>query len=213
MPNCLVEMMSALWILLTMKWRLPENEQASDAEESLQRLICNLDKRGLALQEQEHALLEEVQANKVRNRARCRQKFFEYKRVQVQKERLNTYRDMVTAHIDALNNTELNKALITTLQESAKTLKSMGAIDGVKQAELVVADVESSMAQVQELTQVLGQPINVNYSMDDWNEELEEFLRDDEGEGMAAAAAIDPPSVTRNRAPMTPRSSMMALNA
>jgi hypothetical protein len=64
--------------------------------------------------------------------------------------------------MDALKNTELNKTLIHALQESSKTLKSMGIVEGVRQAEMVVSDVETSMAQAQELSQVLNQPLMTN---------------------------------------------------
>lgn len=181
MPSCLHEVIAALWIGFTGKYRLQYADRALEAEDQLQTLLKSLDKRDAALVEQQEVLMGEVHAaHKTKNRARCKQKFTEYKRLEVQRQRLSTYKDMVLAHIDALNNTELNKALISTLQESSKTLKAMGVVDGVKQAELVVADVENSMAQVQELTQVLGQPINIEYNAEDWDAELEELLRDDE---------------------------------
>lgn len=162
-----------------------------ESEEQLQRLIENLEKRDATLSAQQDSLLSEVQMSRAsKNKVRCKQKFVEYKRVQLQRERLGTYKDTVMAHIDALNNTELNKALISTLQESAKTLKAMGVVDGVKQAELVVADVESSMAQVQELTQVLGQPIHVDYNSQDWDLELEELLKDEQHMPTAVALPV-----------------------
>lgn len=180
MPGCLHETLSALWIGITNKWRLGHDERALEAEDQLQRQLVTLDKKIATLDEQQDLALSEARVNKVKNRTRCKQKFIEYKRIEQQRDRLNTYRDMVMTHIDALNNTELNKALISTLQESAKTLKAMGVVDGIRQAELVVQDVESSMAQAQELTQVLGQPLHMDYNAVDWDTELEEMLKEDE---------------------------------
>jgi len=96
----------------------------------------------------------------------------EHKRAASQLERLVTYKDTVMQHVDALRNTELNKTLISALQESSKTLKSMGIVEGVKHAEAVVSDVEQSMAQAQELTSVLGMPIGIGLSDDELDAEL-----------------------------------------
>lgn len=200
MPSCLHELVSALWIGVMGKYRLRYEDKAEDAEEQLQGLLHSLEKRDAVLDAQQELLLADVQAARHKNKARCKQKFIEYKRVVLQRERLHKYRDMVAAHMDALSNSELNKTLISTLQESAKTLKAMGVVDGVKQAELVVADVESSMAQVQELTQVLGQPIHVDYDAADWDAELEELLRE---EDPTPVAVVVPPTMQAMSAPAT----------
>ena len=199
MPSCLHELVAALWIGFTGKYRLQYADRALEAEDQLQTLLKSLDQRDAALAEQQETLMKEVHsAHKIKNRARCKQKYTEYKRLEVQRQRLTTYKEMVMAHIDALNNTELNKALISTLQESSKTLKAMGVVDGVKQAELVVADVENSMAQVQELTQVLGQPINIEYNAEDWDAELDDLLREDDETTTPVAVVLEPRPLARS---------------
>jgi hypothetical protein len=65
--------------------------------------------------------------------------------------------------------------LISALQESSSTLKSMGVVNGVKQAEAMVSDVETSIAQVQELTALLGTPISSHITVTD--EDLDAELR------------------------------------
>lgn len=175
MPGCLNEVCSALYIALTGRFLSRADERMDETQEQLERLVTNLDARGAVLCTQQVALMAELRTMAPGERRKT--KFQEYKRVGMQRERLLAYKDMVLTHLDALSNSELNKTLISTLQESAKTLKAMGAVDGVRQAELVVADVETSMMQVQELTQVLGQPLQLDSGTHDLEAELEEMLQ------------------------------------
>ena len=154
--------------------RLSYEDKAIEAEDQLSRLLLQLDKREEVLRNTMHRALEDAHSLREKDRGRCRHKMIEYKRAQAQLERLVTYRDMVMVHMDALRNTELNKTLISALQESSKTLKSMGIVEGVRQAEAVVSDVETSMAQAQELTAVLNAPFTTSVTVTD--EELDAEL-------------------------------------
>lgn len=175
-------MISALYIGLTGRFRLTYEDQAVEAEDQLSRLLLQLDKREEVLRVAMQRASEEALQLKSKDRPRCRQKLQEYKRAQSQLERLVTYKDMVSVHMDALRNTELNKTLIAALQESSKTLKGMGIDEGVKQAEAVVSDVETSMAQAQELTAALNAPFtsNITVSDADLDAELGALLEEEE---------------------------------
>lgn len=162
MPSCWQEALSALFIAFSGKYRLNYADQALEAEDQLSRLVIQLDKREEMLRQTIQQTAQEALKLKEKDRPRCKLKVQEYKRAQLQLSRLISYKDTISVHMDALRNTELNKTLITALQESSKTLKSMGIVEGVRQAELVVSDVETSMAQAQELSQVLNQPFNSN---------------------------------------------------
>jgi hypothetical protein len=162
MPSCLQEAISALFIAFTGRYRLTYEDKALEAEDQLSRLLLQLDRREESLRNTIQQCARDALALRTRDRVRCRLKVQEYKRAQAQLDRLTSYKDMVSVHMDALRNTELNKTLISALQESSKTLKGMGIVDGVRQAEAVVSDVETSMAQAQELSQVLNAPLNAN---------------------------------------------------
>lgn len=162
MPSCLQEAISAIFIAFTGRYRLTYEDKALEAEDQLSRLLLQLDRREEALRDTVQQCARDALALRSKDRVRCRLKVQEYKRAQAQLDRLTSYKDMVSVHMDALRNTELNKTLISALQESSKTLKGMGIVDGVKQAEAVVSDVEASMAQAQELSQVLNAPLGTN---------------------------------------------------
>ena len=181
MPSCWQEAISALWIGVTGHYRLTYEDKAIEAEDQLSRLLLQLEKREDGLRTSLSRLAHEAVSLKGRDRGRCRQKVQEHKRTQAQLDRLVAYKDTVLVHMDALRNTELNKTLISALQESSKTLKSMGVVDGVKQVETVVSDVETSIAQVQELTALLGTPITTNITVTDEELDRELDLIDDSG--------------------------------
>jgi hypothetical protein len=197
MPSCWQEALSSLFIAFSGKYRLNYADQALEAEDQLSRLLIQLDKREESLRVSIQSCAQEAIKLKEKDRARCKLKVQEYKRAQQQLARLITYRDTISIHMDALRNTELNKTLINALQESSKTLKSMGIVEGVRQAELVVSDVETSMAQAQELSQVLNQPLNLNtlhYSEHEFEEELKQLL--DEENTDPTEEIVDKPSTS-----------------
>ena len=177
MTSCWKEAVSMLWIGLTGHYRLTYEDRAMEAEDQLTRLLQQLDRREESIEASRTKVRSEALALRATDKARCRTKLVEHKRLGAQLDRLVSYKDMVLQHIDALRNTELNKSLISTLQESSRTLKAMGITDGIKQAEAVVSDISSSIADVQELTSVLGQPVHVDEG--DLEKELESMLEDE----------------------------------
>lgn len=184
MPSCWQEAISALYIGVTGRYRLTWEDRTMEANDQLTRLMRQLDTRLAALtQTVAETKAEAVALHRAGDIARCRSRFMDHKRAQGQLQRVAAYQDMVHQHMDALRNTELNKSLISTLQESSRTLKALGVMDGVKQAELVVKDVETSMMHAHELTSILGAPLASTASLDpssqsqrDLELELEELL-------------------------------------
>jgi hypothetical protein len=202
MPSCWQEALSALWIGVTGHYRLTNEDQAQEAEEQLGKVLSQLDRREEALAATKvRAGREALDLKRTGDAARCKTKLQEYKRTSVQLDRLVSYRDMVLGQMDALRNTELNKTLIAALQESSKTLKSLGIMAGVKQAEAVVSDVEASMAQAHELTSILGAPVQVT---DEGLEIAMQELMASEFVDAAKPATVVPPTHTRMESGVAP---------
>lgn len=201
MPTCWEEALSALYIGVTGRFRLTYEDRAIEAEDKLERLLRQLDRREESLSDLRARHRAEALSLR-HDRGRARNKLMDYKRANAELNRIYSYRETVLQHMDALKNTELNKSLIQTLQESSRTLRDLGVVDGVHQAEAVVRDVEASMMHVQELTSVLGTPMAsladaTTYSTEDLDAELEQLLMDD---SEAAYDAREPDSLgTRNR--------------
>jgi len=177
MPSCLQEAISAMFIAFTGRYRLTYEDKALEAEDQLSRLLLQLDRREETLRDTVQQCARDALALRAKDRVRCRLKLQGYKRAKCQLERLVSYKDMVSVHMDALRNTELNKTLIAALQESSNTLKGMGIVDGVRQAEAVVSDVEASMAQAQELTAALN--FNSTFTDAELDAELHALLEED----------------------------------
>lgn len=196
MPSCWEEALSAMWIGVTGHYRLTPEDRTLEAEEQLGRVLGQLERREETLAVARQRVGREALSHRERDRARCKNKLQEYRRICTQLERLVSYRDMINAQLDALKNTELNKTLITALQESSKTLRSLGIVEGVRQAEAVVSDVEQSMSQAQELTAVLGTPVHMGDD-DSLEAELQELLA---AEAAEAAPPQPAPITIRGRA-------------
>jgi hypothetical protein len=215
MPSCLQEAISAIFIAFTGRYRLTYEDKALEAEDQLSRLLLQLDRREESLRNTIQQCARDALALRAKDRVRCRLKVQEYKRAQAQLDRLTSYKDMVSVHMDALRNTELNKTLISALQESTKTLKGMGIVDGVRQAEAVVSDVEASMAQAQELSQVLNAPMStstMSITVSEAELDAELGMLEDDGDLAAEMATIQlneppadaapPPPAAARREPM-----------
>lgn len=173
MPTCWQEAISALWIGLTGQYRLSAGDRVMEAEDQLERLLQQLERREDILHDTHDKCRGEVLLLR-KDKGRCRAKLAEYKRMGAQLERLVSYKEIILRQMDAIKNTELNKSLITTLQESSKTLKALGVLDGIQQAEEVVHDVETSMAQAVEITTLLGTPMVGGFDVAE--EDLEQEL-------------------------------------
>lgn len=201
MAGCWREVVSAIYIAVRGKFMLPYEDKAVEAEDQLGRLILQLERREESLQQAADRTAQEAVRCKA-DRKRCRAKLQEYKRAKAQLDRLIAYKDVVYVHMDALKNTELNRTLVEALQESSKTLKSMGIDD--KQAEAVVTDIETSMLQVQDITAALNAPFTVNVADADIEQELEALLRDEQAQGEIQAEpapqAPAPPELTMPQA-------------
>ena len=185
-----------MFIAFTGRYRLTYEDKALEAEDQLSRLLLQLDRREEVLRDTIQQCAKDALALRAKDRVRCRLKVQEYKRAQSQLDRLTSYKDMVSVHMDALRNTELNKTLISALQESSKTLKGMGIVDGVRQAEAVVSDVEASMAQAQELSQVLNAPLGSNtmaITVSEAELDAELGLLEDDGQLAADMATMELP--------------------
>jgi hypothetical protein len=208
MTSCIEELLSAMFIGVTGRFRLTHEDRAMEAEDQLDKLLQQLDKRRAILGVSCATSRSEAVALRG-DRSRCRAKLLEHKRARAQYDRLISYRDMVLQHMDALKCTELNKSLISTLQESSKTLKSLGVMDGVKQAELVVQDVETSMQQVHELTSILGTPMDLGIGLSslgnsdmDLDKELELLMGDETSNGYNNGCLDSPKTSWTQQQPM-----------
>lgn len=201
MASCWEETLSALYIGVTGRFRLTHEDRATEAEEQLEKLLQQLERRGTALEEKCVTTRADALASKL-DKPRCKARLLEHKRARAQYERLISYREMVLQHMDALKSTELNKSLISTLQESSKTLRSLGVMDGVRQAEMVVHDVETSMQKVHELTGILGAPMDgstMGVTDLDVEKELEMLLLDEPDSTPPHVADVPKPIMLREK--------------
>ena len=69
---------------------------------------------------------------------------------------------MVDKQLDALKSSELDKELVHSLRLSTQAMKKAGISGGVKEVESVMDELDQSIHEVEEMTNVLGAPIGVD---------------------------------------------------
>ncbi len=167
MSTCLCEFFSTLWVNLMNQVRYsPGNTR----EASMEVILDNLSSRQAHLEVQDHRCVCEARRLHASGaRALFRTKMLEHRRLQGQMLQLQRYRENVLAQIDALRNHEINQTFVSALK-GATFLHSK--VDR-KDTEAALDDIHESMAQVKELSDMLGQPLN---GMDAEDDELEREL-------------------------------------
>jgi hypothetical protein len=87
-----------------------------------------------------------------------RSKMLEHRRVQVQIEQLHRFKENAMAQFDALSNHELNRTFINAMKGIVGTSKSR-VVAAREDAETVMEDLQESVTQVKDLSDILGQPV------------------------------------------------------
>ena len=100
------------------------------------------------------------------SRALFRAKMLEHRRLQAQLLQLQRYRENVHAQLDALSHHEINQTFVRAMA-SNKTVFSK------EDAETTISDIQESVSNAREMTELLGQPIEAGMEVDDEDLELE----------------------------------------
>ncbi len=125
---------------------------ASDMNEVMDQLAS----RQLALELQDRRCVAE--ARRCRggaNRALFRSKMLEHRRLQAQMAQLQRYRESALAHMDAMSNHEINQTFMRAIQGTVSGLKASNHAD----VSSAVEDLQESISNVKEISDLLGQPL------------------------------------------------------
>jgi hypothetical protein len=89
--------------------------------------------------------------------------------------RINT----VDLQIEALENSDFNRTMLTTMQNSADTMRKMGLEKGLFQADSAISDLEENLQTAGEFSSALGAPITESHFNDDeLDSELDSIMCD-----------------------------------
>jgi hypothetical protein len=173
--NCLLEAAASLWLGARRKMMTePPEEGVVTAQEGLEQCRRNMEGRERELLASVARLSEEALVKKRQGDVlAARSKLLERRRVQKRLERLRHGLDLVDTQLDAIKTSELDKEIMLTLKASTHAMRKAGITLGVQEVENVMSELDEQMREVQDVTEVLANPLNAGPEEADLDAELE----------------------------------------
>jgi hypothetical protein len=173
--NCLLEAVASLWLGARRKLMTePPEEGVVTAQEGLEQCRRNMEARERELLQGVARLSEEALAKKrLGDVLSARSKLLERRRVQKRLERLRHGLDLVDTQLDAIKTSELDKEIMLTLKASTHAMRKAGITLGVQEVENVMSELDEQMREVQDVTEVLANPLNAGPEEADLDAELD----------------------------------------
>lgn len=133
------------------------------AQEGLEQCRRNMEGRERELLTLADRLAEEaVTKKRLGDVLTARSKLLERRRVQKRTERLRHGLDLVDTQLDAIKTSELDKEIMLTIKASTHAMRKAGITVGVQEVENVMTEMDEQMREVQDITDVLANPLLVN---------------------------------------------------
>ena len=160
--NCLLEAAASLWMGVRRRVVTePPEEEVMTAHESLEQCRRNMEARERELLVVVSRLSDEALANKrAGDVLAARSRLQERRRVQKRLERLRHGLDLVDTQLDAIKTSELDKEIMLTIKASTTAMRKAGITLGVQEVENVMSELDEQMREVQDITDVLTNPLN-----------------------------------------------------
>jgi hypothetical protein len=159
--NCLLEAVATIWI--TARRHVvtePVEEEVVTAHEGLEQCRRNMEGRERELQLLIMRLGEEALSRKREGDvATARAKILERRRCNKRLERLRHGIELVDLQLDAIKTSELDKEIMLTLKASTAAMRKAGINLGVQEVETVISELDDQMREVNEITDVLANPL------------------------------------------------------
>ena len=136
-------------------------------QQSLAAVLDSLTTRQLEIELQERRCVSEAKRHHAcGSKALFRAKMLERRRLQAQLLQLQRYRENVHAQLDALSHHEINQTFMRAMACNKPLLSR-------EEAETTLEDIQESVNGARELTELLGQPLEVGLDVSDDDLELE----------------------------------------
>ena len=204
------DFLSSLWLSIR-GYSIPRQA------DSIESVLDQLANRQIQLELQDRRCVAEARRCRAgANRGMFRSKMLEHRRLQAQLMQLQRYRESALAHMDAVSNHEINKSFMRAIRSTA----SLSDAGDRKEAEEAMEGLNESISQVKDLSELLGQSVQLEDVTDeDLEQEFAEFtagcgeeedaaavvMRKHPGrvpESMAAAAVEEPRTTVGLRVPL-----------
>ena len=203
--NCLLEAVASLWLGARKRVMTEQpEEEVMTAQEGLEQCRRNMEGRERELIALCTRLTDDALVKKRTNDvAAARSKILEKRRVQKRLERLRHGLDLVDTQLDAIKTSELDKEIMLTLKASTNAMKKAGITLGVQEVENVMSELDEQMREVQDITDVLTNPLMGPSGVEEKDLDAELDLLEAMGEeGAKAAPGMTEPSSQQDVQPL-----------
>lgn len=175
--NCLLESFASLWIgfIHTVNRKALESDLVAVAKEQLRETIATM-------QDQIHKHNVELVdiTNTVReqrpslSKERLKTLLLKSKRARTAMSTIHNKLTLMESQLDTLENNDVNKTILTTLQTSAKAMKKMGLANDLRKTDEVISELEQSMEHAHDINSTVSTSISqFDSGIDDDSLEME----------------------------------------
>lgn len=168
--NCLLEAVASVWIrtLHTLNSKSLENDLTTSAQQQLRDALSFM-QRQLARHDAE---LSDITALVKRERysmprERLKGLLLKSKRVRASQEQVLSKMALMESQLDAMENNEMNKTILYTLQTSAKAMKKMGLDKDLRKTDDVINELEENMQHAHDINHTVSNSMNQFDTTDD----------------------------------------------
>ena len=190
--SCACDVVSEVWMAL--RSSIPSKPSA---KLQIEMLMDQLSSRQVQLEILDKRCILEARRHRASGlRAQFRSKMLEHRRLQSQLTQLQRDRENALAQLDAVSNHEINQTFIRAIQGTGL---SKNMVDVKKDTQTAIEDLQETVSNVREISDILGQPMTEDIDDDDLEQE---FMDIDPADEIAVATtapvmAITIPSVPR----------------
>jgi hypothetical protein len=204
--NCLLEAVAGLWLGARRRVMTePPEAEVVTAQEGLEQCRRNMEGRERELIVLCARLTDDALAKKRSgDLTAARSKILEKRRVLKRLDRLRHGLDLVDTQLDAIKTSELDKEIMLTLKASTHAMRKAGITLGVQEVENVMSELDEQMREVQDITDVLANPLSGPSGAEEIDLDAElDLLEAVGGDTVISAASVPDPITQPETRPQT----------
>lgn len=179
--NCFREAVASIWVAgISMIYRSAiEEDLVHSARQQLTEAIQKVAAQSGLYDIKLGEIATEVKTRRLQMpKAELRNLLLRSRRIKLEQKSLADKTRLMESQLNALENNEFNKVVLSTLQTSAKAMQKMGLNKDLQKTDQVISELEEGMMHSQDMTTALSSNIGQDYGFDDndLDHELGEIL-------------------------------------
>ena len=198
--SCACDMFAEIWVALR---NISAAAAPRSAKLQIEMLMDRLSCRQVELEMLDKRCIKEARRHKASGmRAQFRSNMLEHRQLQGQLTQLQRYRENALAQLDAVSNHEINQTFLRAIQGAGL---GTAAIDS-KETKKAIDDLQETVANVREISDLLGHPLSEGIDDDDLELEFADLATEVDDVAVSAPPVV----VSTTTLPTVPSSRPLA---